>query len=90
MAVSKAQRMRIFVRDNLICRYCRRVCVIMTTPSLQPPETATIDHLDPDGGDDDRNLATACKGCNSRKHARTEEQFQDYMLERFDWDETRL
>lgn len=90
MTISKAKRLRIFARDQLTCRYCRRVCTIMSDPSSQPPETATLDHLDPDAGDEDWNLATACKACNSRKHARTVEQYQDYLVERYDWDETRL
>lgn len=90
MAITKVQRMRIFVRDDLRCRYCRRLCVIMTSPAHQPPETATVDHQDPDGGDEDWNLVTACKACNSRKHARTVDQFHDYLMDRFDWDETRL
>lgn len=90
MAVSKAQRLRIFSRDQLACRYCRRLCVIMTSPRVQPPETAMIDHLDPDAGDEDWNLATACKACNSRKHRRTEEQFAAYLVDRFESDETRL
>lgn len=90
MSISKTKRLGIFARDQLRCRYCLRICTIMSDPYHQPPETATLDHLDPAGGDEEWNLVTACKRCNSRKHARTVTQFEDFLMDRFDWSETRL
>src|SRR5574343_1436118 len=56
--LSDRTRWRIFERDNFTCCYCgsRRYL--------------TVDHVVPQSGggsDEDSNLITACKSCNSRK-----------------------
>ena len=50
--------MRIFRRDGFCCKICGSI------------DDLTIDHIIPiskDGSDDDDNLQTLCKSCNSRK-----------------------
>ncbi|WP_426041518.1 HNH endonuclease [Brevundimonas sp. TWP2-3-4b1] len=89
MAITKVMRNRVFVRDGLICRYCRRRCTVLTNPAHQPPETATVDHLDPAAGDAEDNLATACKSCNSRKNRKTVDEFERWIC-RNDPEETRI
>lgn len=90
MAVNKVLRLRIFSRDGLRCQYCSLECVLVTDPRLQPPETATIDHVVPGGGDAEDNLVTACKRCNSAKRNKTAAQYQAWLVERFDSEDTRL
>jgi len=55
----KVIRLRIFRRDNYVCRYCN-----------QPVPNPECDHVVPvsrGGGHDDSNLVTACQPCNRRK-----------------------
>lgn len=69
-AITEAQRLRIYKRDGLICRYCR-----LDLNGL--PKQRCIDHVIPfiqDGLNEDDNLATSCKPCNARKGGRTPEQ----------------
>jgi hypothetical protein len=57
-------RLRIFERDEYMCRYCSKQLTRFT---------ATLDHLQPvsEGGDNSfENLVTACLHCNSRRGAR--------------------
>jgi hypothetical protein len=56
---------RIFRRDKWTCVYC------------SSGDDLTVDHVVPrsrGGSNDDSNLATACRACNSRKNARTPEE----------------
>lgn len=54
------KRLRLYWRDAFTCRYCSR--------TMHPlSDDLTLDHIDPQGGDDDDNLATSCRSCNSRK-----------------------
>lgn len=63
-AFSFRQRLRIYMRDCFTCRYCDR--------AMNPlSEDLTLDHADPEGGNEDSNLVTACRTCNSRKGSRT-------------------
>ena len=56
-------------RDGDICRYCG-VTVLWT--DRRGAQGATYDHVDPDRAYDEiDNLVVACRGCNSKKKART-------------------
>lgn len=57
------KRLRIYWRDAFTCQYCHR-------PLHPLSEDLTLDHVEPKGGDDDTNLVTACRSCNSTKGAR--------------------
>jgi len=59
----RSLRERIFRRDGYRCVYCGEVF---------PPETLTLDHVQPKlkGGDrSEGNLVTACRACNTEKGA---------------------
>jgi hypothetical protein len=59
------------------CWYCGKL--------LNPWDDFTIDHMDPrkqGGGDEIPNLVPACKSCNSRKHARTVQEYKQYLQQR--------
>lgn len=61
MTVSRRLRFEILRRDGHTCRYCG---------AKAPDVTLTVDHVIPvalGGGDDPRNLVTACTDCNSGK-----------------------
>lgn len=59
--VSPQSRFAIFHRDHFTCRYC----------GARPPNVALeIDHIQPiaaGGGNEERNLVTACTDCNAGK-----------------------
>ena len=60
------KRLRIYLRDAFSCRYCDR--------AMNPlSDDLSLDHIDPDGGDEDSNLVTSCISCNARKGSRTPE-----------------
>lgn len=65
---------QLIVRDGHRCRYCG--CPVKKTSQKDTRSKAklTIDHIDPDGGNDIANLVIACLGCNSRKNGRTPEE----------------
>jgi hypothetical protein len=54
------KRLRIYWRDQFTCRYCER-------PMHPLSDDLTLDHVDPAGGDEDDNLTTSCRSCNSSK-----------------------
>jgi 5-methylcytosine-specific restriction endonuclease McrA len=67
--IDQVIRLAIYMRDDFKCVYCRRS--LMRTVC---PFDLTLDHLVPRalGGDHSvKNLATACRSCNSRKGARS-------------------
>lgn len=60
----RANRIKVFERDEYKCKYCGKQCTRFT---------ATLDHVMPvtQGGDNSfSNLVTACLDCNSRKNNR--------------------
>lgn len=62
-------RLKIYERDQMSCRYCRRNLT---------PETVTLDHLVPvskGGGHEYENIVTACCPCNSSKNNRSAAEF---------------
>lgn len=70
--VPKQRRIKVFVRDRGMRRYCRS------------DKKLTIDHVNPlskGGTDAETNLVTACSSCNSKKRARTPEQAGMILLE---------
>lgn len=61
MALSRRLRFEILRRDGNTCRYCG---------AMAPDVALTVDHVIPaalGGGDDPRNLVTACADCNAGK-----------------------
>jgi hypothetical protein len=57
----------VFNRDGFQCVYCGT------------KETLTLDHVIPyskGGSDEPENLSTCCQSCNSKKHARTPEEWR--------------
>ena len=60
----RENRVKVYERDNYLCRYCQKQLTRFT---------ATLDHVQPvaeDGDNSFGNLVTACLDCNSRKNAR--------------------
>lgn len=51
-------------RANYRCEYCLSLLDFS-------PDPFSIDHIDPQGGDDPENLAFSCQGCNNYKHKDT-------------------
>lgn len=51
-------------RANYRCEYC-------FSPLDFSPDPYSIDHINPQGGDDSDNLAFSCQGCNNYKHKDT-------------------
>jgi hypothetical protein len=47
-------------RASYRCEYC-------FSPLDFSPDPFSIDHIDPQGGDDSDNLAFSCQGCNNYK-----------------------
>jgi 5-methylcytosine-specific restriction endonuclease McrA len=82
--ISKNKRLAIYKRDNSVCCYCGKQCVIGNTRThATPANLATLDHIVPqkelaaaatDDKDfsakrrDARNLVVVCMGCNSSKY----------------------
>lgn len=56
------KRMAIYFRDDFDCVYCRCVFPIDTKGY-----GLTLDHVDPNGGNEPSNLVTCCRQCNSEK-----------------------
>ncbi len=67
MGLPYPQKMRIFERDGFKCQYCG----LDASSDFETWYYANlnVDHVDPKGGDDDSNLVTACRTCNSIKWA---------------------
>lgn len=68
----RENRLKIYERDNYLCRYCTKQLTRFT---------ATLDHVHPvaEGGDNSfNNLVTACLNCNSKKNVRP---LGDYLAE---------
>jgi hypothetical protein len=62
----RRHRDAVFERDGYCCIYCSAT------------EDLTLDHVIPyskGGSDEPDNLATCCRSCNSRKHARTPQEW---------------
>lgn len=64
-------RGRIKERDQDRCRYCD---IKVQWHDRRGPAGGTFDHVDPEGPNTEENVVVACRGCNSRKHARTPEE----------------
>ena len=68
--IRNEKRLAIYLRDNLQCVWCGR--------SLEDEITLTLDHVIPhiEGGDNNEdNLITACKQCNSSRQDRPVKMF---------------
>lgn len=71
------KRRAIYVRDDLACVYCGK--------HIDDGIELTLDHLLPQelgGSNDEKNLVTACKQCNSCKGTKTLSQFVSYLKHR--------
>lgn len=67
-------RAQVWAKTNGICWYCGE--------AMNPFENFTEDHMDPrkQGGTDElENLQPCCTRCNSRKHAKTVEEYRAYL-----------
>ena len=62
-------RLTVHYRDQFTCQYCG----ILIHPLS---ENLSIDHANPDGGDEMENLATCCRTCNSAKGKMPAEEFR--------------
>ena len=67
MGLNQEQRQRIFRRDNFTCQYCGLDA--STEFEKWYYANLNVDHINPDAGDNDENLITACRTCNSIKGA---------------------
>lgn len=65
---------QLIARDGYHCRYCGRVVQKKPEKDTRSRNKLTIDHIDPNGGNDIENLAIACLACNVRKNGRTLEE----------------
>lgn len=78
--LSNGTRIRVFNRDSFTCQYCG---------ATAPAVSLVVDHIIPvahGGGNDWRNLTTACVPCNSGKHA----QIIVPRARREEWDTMRV
>lgn len=68
---------RIGERDGWVCNGCGET-IAERVPSATGPEGkwATVDHLDPEGGDGDENLWLMCNLCNASKGNKTVEEWE--------------
>jgi 5-methylcytosine-specific restriction protein A len=69
-------RAQVWAKTQGHCWYCGKL--------MNPWNDCTIDHMDPkkQGGNDALgNLIPACKSCNSRKSAKTVEEYRAYLLD---------
>lgn len=69
-----AHRAQVWAKTNGICWYCGA--------SMNPFTDFNEEHQDPKkqgGGDELENLVPACTRCNSRKWARTVEEYREYL-----------
>lgn len=73
--IRQDKRLAIYLRDGLACVYCGTV---MEVESFQ----LTLDHVlsqEMGGGNDEGNLVTACKYCNSAKQSKSVQAFLAYL-----------
>jgi 5-methylcytosine-specific restriction endonuclease McrA len=67
---------QLIARDGMYCRYDRcggRRVQRKKEKDTRSPDKFTIDHIDPEGGNDLENLAVCCQECNVFKNRRTPE-----------------
>jgi len=70
--ITKERRLAIYIRDEFTCCYCGK------NLKNSPAEDVTLDHLVPrnplvvhgNGGNENTNLVTACRSCNSSRQDR--------------------
>ena len=89
------RKFRIFERDRWRCVYCERRLREPEQKSLggYHRDWATIDHVVPKsrgGSNKIENLVTSCMACNNRKKDLTAEEFIQWKMVQFDWEEGRL
>lgn len=77
--VSEATRNAVLDRDGFRCFYCG----ILLCRFAPKEHLATMDHVLPrsrGGAGDASNLNAACAPCNTRKGAKTLEEYRDYLM----------
>jgi hypothetical protein len=63
------RRERLWIKEGKKCHWCGRATRLTAEDAA---DQATIDHILPrykGGSNDDKNLVSACKGCNSRRNS---------------------
>lgn len=79
------KRLALYLRDDLSCAYCGE--------GLVDGAPLTLDHVksvDRGGSNDEGNLVTACRSCNSAKNGKTYAQWLHFLAEKgFDADAVR-
>lgn len=66
--------LKVRARDKDLCRYCGVKCLDPSGPDRRSPESFTLDHRDPWGGNTVENVVVACRRCNGVKGERTPEE----------------
>lgn len=72
IAIGFKKRLYIHLRDEWRCFYCH---ILMDPLS----DDLTIDHVDPDGSNEEDNLVTCCISCNIQK---SDSDVDDFLLAR--------
>lgn len=70
--IRQEKRLAIYLRDGLSCTYC--------STGVEQRATLTLDHVKPwskGGGNEAKNLVTACESCNKSKGDKTAAEFCD-------------
>lgn len=65
--ITRLKRCTIYARDGEHCVYCVRRVKIAQRVGYRHKRAATIDHVNPNGGNGYDNLVTACWQCNHEK-----------------------
>jgi hypothetical protein len=75
-------RHKIFERDEWRCWFCGVKTILPTAEDPANAVSATPDHFIPvsrGGSDEESNLVTACRRCNTQKNNRTIEEYRAYL-----------
>jgi len=63
--LSEDDKLRIFIRDDFKCQYCEFDA--SSDFEVWYHANLNVDHVNPNGTNDDSNLVTACRACNLYK-----------------------
>lgn len=81
--ISPHVRFKIYHRDDWRCWFCGTRTEICTDKKGKDcTNEASLEHLNPvsrGGSDNESNLVTACRTCNTQKKDRTLDEYRDYI-----------